>query len=342
MSSTEDLQQAIQAARAGLKTEARDLLVQIVDADPRNETAWMWLAGVADSLEDRIIACENVLTINPENEKVRDYLKRLRHRQKSSGTRKNIEESARLLARARASAERNEIDAALRLATRVLAEDPGSEAAWLLTARLSSDLDKQIASLQKAYELNPSNPVTLTALNHARYLKSNPLSAAAHLEQLGRFDEALQVYQQLAAQTKNSRDFDNIYRQIIRIEGLQKENIRYIAPGSSITRLTFSWPALYISLALIQVGLNPLSLSGVYLWLGLPFVVLGSFLLSLAEIRSKHMIWQKLFDEHGDGSTFARLVTAATGWFLILVPHLLLVFDSLNRLRNFKIPPIPF
>jgi hypothetical protein len=71
-------------------------------------------------------------------------------------------------------------------------------------------------------------------------------------------------------------------------------------------------------------------------------VVVGSFLLSLAEVRSNHVVWQKLFDEHGDGSSFARLVAAAAGWFLVILPHLLIILDSLNRLQSFKIPPEPF
>ena len=37
MSSTEVLQSAIQAARAGRKKEARDLLIELVENDPQNE-----------------------------------------------------------------------------------------------------------------------------------------------------------------------------------------------------------------------------------------------------------------------------------------------------------------
>ena len=335
MSSTEDLQRAIETARAGRKAEARELFIRIVEADPQNEAAWMWLAGLVDSLEDRIIACENVLTINPSNEKVRGYLTRLQQQQKAA-------EAERLLAEAKVRADRTETDAALQLARQVLELQPRSEQAWLLVAGLSSDIDQQIEALANASQLNPDSPGTASALKQARYLKANPIIAATRLEQMGKFEKALQVYQQLAAKARTSKEFDHIYKQILRIEALQKENIRYVPPEISIRRLTVSWPLLYVSLALVQVGLNPFTRSGAYLWLGLPFVVLGSFLLSLAEIPSKHPIWQKLFDEPGDGSTFARLATAATGWFLIILPHVLLVFDSLNRLRTFRIPPIPF
>jgi hypothetical protein len=158
---------------------------------------------------------------------------------------------------------------------------------------------------------------------------------------MGKFDDALKAYHELASKTKNSKDFDHIFKQIVRIEGLQDEKIRYVAPASAITRLTFGWPALYLSLVLIQVGLNPFRHFAFYLWLGLPLVVLGSYLLSLAEVRSNHVVWRNIFDEHGDGSNFARFVTAATGWFLVIVPHVLLALDSLNRLQNFKIPPMP-
>lgn len=55
MSSSEVLQRAIQAARAGRRVEARDLLIELVEVDPRNEMAWMWLSGLVDSPEDQII-----------------------------------------------------------------------------------------------------------------------------------------------------------------------------------------------------------------------------------------------------------------------------------------------
>lgn len=340
MSSGEIIQMAIQAARAGRKAEARDLLIELVQVDPQNELAWVWLSGLVDSLEDRIIACENVLTINPANEKVRAYLTELQRQYKSYSARKNIDAAADLFNQARAHAERHDINAALGLAQQAL-EKHDHEDAWLLIGRISPDIDQQIAAFEKASKLNPSNTEAASALAQAQYRKANPMGMAARLEQLGKFDEALKVYQELAAKAKNSKDFDHIYKHIIRIEGLRKENIRYVRPSSSITRLMFAWPLLYLSLALVQMGLNPFAHPVFYVWLGLPWVIVGSFLLSLAEVRSNHLVWQKLFYEQGDGSTFARFVTAAAGWLLIILPHIFLILDSINRLRNFTIPPMP-
>ena len=68
------LDQAIVAVREGRKAEARQLLESVLDADERNEKAWLWLGSVVDSDEERIICLENVLTINPNNEMARKGL----------------------------------------------------------------------------------------------------------------------------------------------------------------------------------------------------------------------------------------------------------------------------
>lgn len=340
--SAELFERAVEAARGGRKDEARQLFIQVVETDPQHEVAWLWLAGLMESIEDRIIASENALTLNPANEKVKAHLARLRREQEEFVARKSLKEAADLLHQARRSMERGESELALEHARKAVQKHSEYSEAWTFLASISPGIDEQIAALEKALHLNPSDPETMLALRQAHHLKANPLSAATRLEQFGRLDEALNAYQELAGKARNAREFDHIYRQIVRIEGLQKEKIRYVAPRSSILRLAFAWPLLYLSLALIQMGLNPFAHPIFYLWLGLPFVALGGFLLSLAEVRSPHPVWRTLFEEHGDGSTFARLVTAAAGWFLILVPHILLVLDSLNRLRNFQIPPMPF
>ena len=69
MPDTSDLlQQGIALAKAGRHEEARNILLQVVELDERNEPAWLWLSGVVDSDDDKAIALENVLAINPDNE----------------------------------------------------------------------------------------------------------------------------------------------------------------------------------------------------------------------------------------------------------------------------------
>ena len=68
------LRQAIAAAKAGRKAEARRLLETVLDADERNEQAWLWMSGVVDSDEERIICLQNVLAVNPQNQAARKGL----------------------------------------------------------------------------------------------------------------------------------------------------------------------------------------------------------------------------------------------------------------------------
>lgn len=61
------LQEAITLAQAGQRTEARRLLNEIVEADPTQELAWMWLATVSTDREERIQFLERALALNPNN-----------------------------------------------------------------------------------------------------------------------------------------------------------------------------------------------------------------------------------------------------------------------------------
>ncbi len=61
------LTEGIARAKAGEHERARELLLRVVEHDERNTPAWLWLSGVVESLEDRRVALENVLAIEPEN-----------------------------------------------------------------------------------------------------------------------------------------------------------------------------------------------------------------------------------------------------------------------------------
>lgn len=279
MTSTELLRQGLVAAQEGRRREARELFLQVVELDPQNEIAWMWLTGFVDDLEDKIIACENVLTINPANEKVRAYLASLLQQKE-------------ILAR----------DEQLERQARQNAPEP-------------------------APQKNRNQPVSL--------------AFAEQLEDEGDIEEAIKVYELLASQTKAKATFDHIYKQIGRLEGLQAEKIQHVAPDTSLLRISFTWTLVYLSFVFMQVGLHPFANLS-WLWLGLPFVAVGNFLLALSEVRIKHAIWQIVFLEEGTGSSFARVALAVTGWVFVLLPFGLMLLNSLSRLRNFQIPPEPF
>jgi tetratricopeptide (TPR) repeat protein len=69
------LQRGIEAARAKRNDEARELLLRVVQLDEHNEQAWLWLSGVVESLDDRRVCLENVLALNPNNQRAQAGLR---------------------------------------------------------------------------------------------------------------------------------------------------------------------------------------------------------------------------------------------------------------------------
>jgi len=61
------LKAAIEAAKAGRRGEAYQLLKQLVASDPSDEAAWFWLAGVTDQPDEALTALERVERLNPEH-----------------------------------------------------------------------------------------------------------------------------------------------------------------------------------------------------------------------------------------------------------------------------------
>ncbi len=342
MTAKDILQQAVGLARAGHKIEARDLLLQVVQDDPQCEVAWIWLSGLVETLEDKIIACENVLVINPSNDKVHAYLLHLKQQESLRVEKENSGQASQLLKRAMAFLEQGDKESALYFAVQAVEKDKSLEEAWLLMGQVSPDLNEQVRAFEHALRLNPRRSETSVALDNARAFRDDPVSFAVQLERSGKIDEALEKYRELAAKAKDLQKFDHIYLQIARLEKLKKENVQFVAPTSSIWRLTFTWPLLYFFLVLVQVGLNPFAHPSIFLWLGLPWVFVGSLLLSVSEIRSRHAIWRKVFSQRGEGSNTARMITATAGWLLVILPHIILLLDSINRLKLFVIPPEPF
>lgn len=273
------LEQGIEEAKRGNRTEARDLLMRLVEAEPENELAWIWLSGLVDSWEDKIIACENVLALNPSNEQVQAYLYTLLREQK------------------------------------------------------------------KAHAGQPARSDRAVAAARSEPPEETPLrTLAGRYESQGKLDDAIQALADLASQTRDSREFDRIYREITRLESLQRDQIQHIAPASTILRMTLSWPLLYLFLAVLQTGLKPFGAGAWYLWAGLPVVAIGAFLLALAEVRAPHAVWRRLFSAQYDSSSgVERVIAGAAGWFLVGVPHALLLVNSLNRLSVFRVPypPLP-
>lgn len=78
---TQRLEAGIDAAKVGRKREAEQLLRQVVERDPDNEYAWLWLSSVVSGIERQRECLHQVLEINPNNSYARHglaFLSRIR------------------------------------------------------------------------------------------------------------------------------------------------------------------------------------------------------------------------------------------------------------------------
>jgi twitching motility two-component system response regulator PilG len=137
--SVELLREGIAAARAGDKGRTRRLLREATKLDPKNELAWLWLAGVAESPQEGLACLERVLALNPVNERARAGLPSVRLQ---AG-----------LAEARAG-NKAEARRHLREATRY---ESGNETAWLCLASVAESPREALTCLERVLKINPAN-----------------------------------------------------------------------------------------------------------------------------------------------------------------------------------------
>jgi tetratricopeptide (TPR) repeat protein len=69
--------QGIAAAKAGQKDQARQMLQQSLQIEPRNEAAWLWLISLARDSRERLFYLNRLLEINPANEMALQSLQQL-------------------------------------------------------------------------------------------------------------------------------------------------------------------------------------------------------------------------------------------------------------------------
>ena len=72
-----ELQQAITAIKSGDKALGRSILVRIIQQQPKNELAWLWLSACVNTDDQKRDCLKKVLEINPENQNALQALNRL-------------------------------------------------------------------------------------------------------------------------------------------------------------------------------------------------------------------------------------------------------------------------
>jgi len=77
MDSTETLQKIIELHRANKQKQALEMLAQLISEQPDNEEAWLVLGYLMDEPQKKNYAFQQVLKLNPKNERAKKQLEKL-------------------------------------------------------------------------------------------------------------------------------------------------------------------------------------------------------------------------------------------------------------------------
>jgi len=147
----------IRAAQSGDRVNARIALLRAAELDDRNENAWLWLASISEYPEELIAFLENVLAINPVNERATQWMK---------ATRSLLAKT--FMQRGSDAAEADQPVYAEDCFLKSLEYDPENAGAWLWLASLSKEKEARLRNLERVLEIEPQNQAALNILNSIR------------------------------------------------------------------------------------------------------------------------------------------------------------------------------
>jgi twitching motility two-component system response regulator PilG len=151
------MQQAVTDAQNGNKEAARELFLQATDYEPENETAWLWLASLAEMPEDQLGFLQRVLDINPQ------------HPQALAQSQVARTQLARnMLQKGIAAASSGHRDLAQAIVADVLEYDENLEDAWLLRAYVADSPTEKIEFFERALSINENSDRAQTGLALAK------------------------------------------------------------------------------------------------------------------------------------------------------------------------------
>ncbi len=151
------LRDGIKAAQKGERAEARNLLLRVSEADPKNENAWLWLASISEYPEELLVFLNNVLEINPENERALEWAKATKSLIAKTFVQRGID-----------AAKVDQKQLAKQCFMQAIVQDPDIELAWLWLASVSDSIEEKMFHLQKVLNINPNNENALSSMKNAR------------------------------------------------------------------------------------------------------------------------------------------------------------------------------
>lgn len=310
MGTNQRMQQAIAYARNGKRFKSRILLRKIVHTHPNHEQAWLWLSYVAVQPTEKIHAAEQALALNPDNTTLHQRIETLKLKQIRTLKRKQ----------------------AIPLLLDFVQRYEHNEQGWLLISDLVDDIEDQVFALEKVAELNPNNHKAQQRLKELHALEQTPLKLGYMYEERGDMKKASEIYQHAYATVTNT-ERDEINLRLASIRSRQRYYDQNITrPTLTVLRLSMGTITFYFFMTFIQVGIEPRNLT-VLPMLGIVSVCIGSFLSVITRAKPKPPLWYTMFRGYSvTNETTMRLLLSIFGIILIIIPFIILLYDSVERI----------
>ena len=184
-------QTGVKAAQNGNRAEARQMLLQVVEAEPKNENAWLWLASISEYPEELLGFLNNILNINPNNARALEW---------SRGTKSLLAKN--FVQRGVDASGEAQMDLARQCFLQAVAHDERNEMAWFRLASISDSADEKISHLQKVLDLNPENETAKASLQTAKSNITESLLRKANVAAIsGEREKASEMLQEVLKQS---------------------------------------------------------------------------------------------------------------------------------------------
>ena len=154
----------VKLAQEGRSAEARNLLLRATEAEPENESAWLWLASISEYPEELLVFLNNVLKINPNNERAVEWAKATKSLLSKTFVQRGIDASKDL-----------QKDFARQCFLQAVVHDNQNETAWLWLASISETEEEKTAYLEKVLEISPENKTARFSLKSLKTQKDEAI-----------------------------------------------------------------------------------------------------------------------------------------------------------------------
>ncbi len=190
------LQAGVKAAQEGNRSDARTLLLQVTEAAPDNENAWLWLASISDYPEELLVFLNNVLNINPNNARALEWA----HATKSLLAKNFVQRGVD-------ASNEAQMDLARQCFLQAVVNDERNEMAWFWLASIADSAEEKLSHLQKVLNINPDNETAVKALQTAKSQITEALLRKANAAAIaGERETAGEMLQKILKQTPESEE----------------------------------------------------------------------------------------------------------------------------------------